>query len=590
MDTTWFEMTDIRPVAKRSWIPLAADVILCQQGKYRCPGYQKEYFGAWSILMPDNSKDPALQLDWSSITPLSSHSPEVSDNDYIPSQEFVGHPSGVYMVLQQQFDSGEPRVWTPNQDLVLALRLIREGNSWLCPDEDYAEVLRLQVDNDNVPILIEARAEYLHDYLNARHAGLLISTYQNRLRVLPDPDELPWEGGYSSHTLAHGHWEGRGQVVHEGAGLFDGEWVVHRLSRTDVDYADPLPIFDFPTNSKVQSQTYTIKPKGQPHLLVSGQMWLNEWFPPGSSSPRVRGDSVEPSIPFIIDHASTRATTKALIGSNRYLWFKPTLINALLHRRGGSLFWYTEDTGSVGAAPHRKVHFGMNSLGLVNVFAKDIGKLPETHQLLWAPHNITPDGGVCPELLRAQQACEPANTLAPEMLFLRHYAALHQVSLRTFGRSLFRRLPSPDQLVTSLHRFRSLDLASLCTLAKDVTRHISDNFDLDLLKQLKPNEPKDLKSLKRIERLLTASGHNGRTLIGPLAGVYELRLADAHDKTLNLPSTFKLIGIDDNGYYPIMGKHLIYSAASVLEHLARILPTIKTNATPPAGLAQPGES
>lgn len=420
------------------------------------------------------------------------------------------------------------------------------------------------------PVLMEARAEYLHDYLNAKHAGLLILTYRSRRRDLLDPNDHPWNGGQPSRKLEHGHWSGGSRVVHEGAGLFDGEWLVHRTFRTDVDYADPLPVFGFPTDGTVGSETFKTKPKGQPHLLVMGEMWRNEWLPPGPSSPRIRGDTIEPKVPFIIDHAGTRATTESLVGANRYLWFKPSVVTALIGRRGGSLGWYTEDTGNVGAAPHRVVHFGMNSLGLINVFAKDIGELSETHQHLWVPHNIAPDGGVCAELLAAQQACEPDRTLAPEMLFQRMHTALHEESLKRFGQSLFRRCPSPGELPLKIHRFRSLDLPSLCTLAKDVTRFVSENLDLDLLKRLKPDEPKTHGSLKRLQNILTSTGYDGRAVIGPLVGVNELRIADAHEKSPDLPRIFNLVGIQDNGCYPVMGKQLILSVTNVLQNLVHI--------------------
>jgi hypothetical protein len=59
------------------------------------------------------------------------------------------------------------------------------------------------------------------------------------------------------------------------------------------------------------------------------------------------------------------------------LWFKPDLILALIDRRGGSLEWCTRETGGVKGSPDCRVPFGINSLGLVNTYAKDVALFPE---------------------------------------------------------------------------------------------------------------------------------------------------------------------------------------------------------------------
>jgi len=68
----------------------------------------------------------------------------------------------------------------------------------------------------------------------------------------------------------------------------------------------------------------------------------------------------------------------------------------------------------VGCSPDYTVHFGINSLGLLNVYAKDIGLLPEWQQRIWAGYNVGPDGKVSKELLASQIDAEPADTQAPE--------------------------------------------------------------------------------------------------------------------------------------------------------------------------------
>jgi hypothetical protein len=63
---------------------------------------------------------------------------------------------------------------------VITLGVKREGNVWVAMDEDYIEVVRLKLDDDKRPRLLEVRAEHLKDYLCARRMALLISWYRER--------------------------------------------------------------------------------------------------------------------------------------------------------------------------------------------------------------------------------------------------------------------------------------------------------------------------------------------------------------------------------------------------------------------------
>jgi hypothetical protein len=84
------------------------------------------------------------------------------------------------------------------------------------------------------------------------------------------------------------------------------------------------------------------------------------------------------------------------------------------------------------------VHFGVNSLGLVNVMAKDIAFLPEWQKQVWGGLNVRPEGGVSKELLDAQAAGEPADTSAPEAFLPRGIEVLNQIALAKLGYRMFR--------------------------------------------------------------------------------------------------------------------------------------------------------
>jgi hypothetical protein len=82
---------------------------------------------------------------------------------------------GIELAMVQHFDGAEPRQWHLNQDLIFALGLLREGDSWLRPLEDYVEVARLRRNEEGRPIALEIKNEYLRDYLCARGYFLKLS-------------------------------------------------------------------------------------------------------------------------------------------------------------------------------------------------------------------------------------------------------------------------------------------------------------------------------------------------------------------------------------------------------------------------------
>jgi hypothetical protein len=77
-------------------------------------------------------------------------------------------------------------------DFVITLGLKREGNAWVSINEDYVEVVRLKLDEDNRPRLLEVRAEQLKDYLCARRMALRMSSYRERQAVFEAEPNFNW--------------------------------------------------------------------------------------------------------------------------------------------------------------------------------------------------------------------------------------------------------------------------------------------------------------------------------------------------------------------------------------------------------------
>ena len=84
-----------------------------------------------------------------------------------------------------------------------------------------------------------------------------------------------------------------------------------------------------------------------------------------------------------------------------------------------------------------------------------------------------------------------------------------------------------------------------------------ERIDFNFLKKLKKEDDK-LGSIKRIEKILTALGYDGRSITATLAGVYDLRLADAHlPSNDKITDSMKLVRVDFEQLKLNSGKRLI---------------------------------
>jgi hypothetical protein len=301
--------------------------------------------------------------------------------------------------------------------------------------------------------------------------------------------------------------------------------------------------------------------------ITDNVYWSNELILPGKHSPKVRGDEVTSTVYFIIDADGSKVRGEDLIEAGKWLWFKPDVMMALSHRRGGALSFYTAQTGSVSCSHGYGVHFGVNELGYINVYAKDIGLLPEWQQQIWAGYNITPEGGVSSELLASQVRAEPADTQAPEDYLPKGIEAINSLSQEKLGIRLFRDHEAIPDLLAKSHRFRAIDESSLCALAKDLARIIADSLDANAMQSV-VSPPKDTKwgSLKSLENLLALQLNRNlvRRMTASLVGVYELRHADAHLPSSKIDEAFQLIDVDRSLPYVHQAHMMLHQVVSSL--------------------------
>ena len=236
--------------------------------------------------------------------------------------------------------------------------------------------------------------------------------------------------------------------------------------------------------------------------------------------------------------------------------------------------WYTRHTGGVKSSPGSYLHFGVNALGLVNVFAKDIGHLAEWEQKIWAGFNVGPEGGVSEELLAAQAEGRPAETQAPEAFLPKAFVRLNEVTTAKFGFRLFREHADFDALMARAHRFRATDQAGFFSLAKDLARLTADSIDAAAIQKIVP-PPKGEKrsSLKTLESLvgLRVGPEKARSVLRALVGIYELRHADAHLAGSDIDDAFALARVDRTQPFVFQGCRLLHSCVSSLHSILEAL-------------------
>ncbi|QSF55660.1 hypothetical protein [Brevundimonas fontaquae] len=146
-----------------------------------------------------------------------------------------------------------------------------------------------------------------------------------------------------------------------------------------------------------------------------------------------------------------------------------------MRHRGSRLQWASAETGAVGAA-EAPLHFGLNERGLINVFAKDVGRLQAWEQRIWAAHSVAEDGGVSAELFQVQMMVNPADTTAPEHALPEMLGAFEATFRDVFGSEILRPHQSVDDLLRRSHRFaralrdRSIEAEATPRRTRGVTR------------------------------------------------------------------------------------------------------------------------
>jgi len=552
-----------RPFSRATWVPLRAS-LTDEKGNVKNVGYVGDVFACGSVAFPKQHRELAERLGWSDIGIGHTVAPCVySDGHYSPIDEYQYNdkePVGINLVFEHRQPVVGGWQWILNPDLVVALRLIKEGPNWVRPEEDFVVVARETVGSDGSHCLIEIKREFLMDYLAARGLSLRLSYYRQRVENVADIKDSPYAG---LTEIQEQRESGRYELsIRELNAVFGGSWASFRVWRTDVDEEDDAPVMGPETNDNTDSESAEGHRSGYPGVRVEGEFWRDEWIEHQGKSTRVRGDEDQNLPHFIVDTDGSRKFSAELNDEDigRWLWFRAPVINELLTHRGFSLKWYTAETGAIESTSGYSTHFGINASELITVYAYDIAKLPAWEQFVWAASNIAPEGKVSAELLASQVKAQPADTEAVEVALFGYMRLLEADFRKTFGASLFSH--EIDDAVSMQHvsRFSSKDEASLLRLAKELVRIFSDRLDVRSLRKLSSHPDKEkLGSNKLLQSILAQKAGEGRAreVFAAIAGTYDMRLGDAHPTSSKIGEALQLAGIDTEASYLRQGEQLI---------------------------------
>ena len=295
----WFEMQDFRTptLSNSTWIPLFARHKYSETGEPGHDGYLEDYFQAQAICTAVDFREDALAINTYDLHSKSSHRPYVEGGEWYSAGQFDDWQTDCYgnhLVLEQSLAGVKCSNFLIDQDLVLGLGLIREGNLWLCPSEDFEVVIRTACHPSGEVSLIEIKANFLKDFLCARNVGLLVGIYRCRREV--SEEQPPFELASNGDHVIGGTWEGGIEEIVEGGGAYGSSVGVTRVWQEGVDELGDVPVVPFGENA--QSQTWEFARTGNKLYSTTGELWRNEWIDPAEFSPRVRRDYIRANVRF----------------------------------------------------------------------------------------------------------------------------------------------------------------------------------------------------------------------------------------------------------------------------------------------------
>jgi hypothetical protein len=566
-----------RTFSNATWVPLRASRS-DEKAEVRDVGYVSDLFSCGSVAFPPQYREVAEGLGWGDIGIGHSVQPYAYEDGYYSSIDQYQYndkePIGVQLVFEHPQPVVGGRLWILNPDLVVALHLIKDGNNWVRPEENFVVVAREMLDDKGRHRLIEIKREFLIDYLAARKLSLRLSSYRQRVENVAALEGSEYENlADRKEQRDGGRFELRIRSLND---VFGGSWASFRMWRIDVDEDEDAPVMGLERDDNTASEASQGHRSGYEGVRVEGEFWRDEWIDHQGQSVRVRGDADQALPQFIVETDATRMASSDLNDEDigRWLWFRSGVVNELLQHRGFSLRWYTAHTGGIRSTSGYVTHFGINSLDFITVYAYDVARVAAWEQHIWAAYNVVPEGKVSSELLAAQVKTQPASTYAVEDLLFKTMRKLEAGFRQRFNISLFTHDIDDAAVAQRVSRFASLDQSSLLSLAKELVRVFSDRLSIRELRKLSTHAEKEkLGSNKLLQDILAqkVGTDRARVVFGTIAGAYEMRVGDAHPTGSKIGDALKLAGIDESLSFLRQGEQLISKFGQSVWWIGRLL-------------------
>lgn len=566
-----------RTFSKATWVPLRA---FCndENGPTTGVGYICDCFACGSVAFLPEHRERAGKLSWSDIGIGHSVLPYAYEDGYYASIEQYQfndkEPIGVELVFEHPQPVVGGKKWILNPDLVVALRLIKEGTNWVRPEENFVVVALEVLEEDGNHRLIEIKREFLMDYLAARGLSLRISAYRQRVEHVASIEGSEYSSLETHQEQRHdGRFELRVNSLND---IFGGSWSAFRAWRTDIDEEEDAPVMGPESAENTDFESSQGNRSGYEGIRIEGEFWRDEWIDHQNRSIRVRGDANDALPQFIVETDGSRLASRDLNDEDvgRWLWFRASVIGDLLRHRGFSLKWYTAETGGIASTSGYSTHFGINDSDLITVYAYDVARLPAWEQHVWAAHNLVPEGKVSSELLASQLKVQPASTHAAEEKLFGVMRMLEAGFQQEFGIVLYNHDIEDHASMQQVSRFASTDQTSLLRLAKEIVRVFSDRLNVRELRKISTHADKEkLGSNKLLLDVLSQKVglEKAREVFGPIVGAYDMRLGDAHPTSSKIGEALELAGIDTDLSYLRQGEQLIHNFGRSVWLIGRLM-------------------
>lgn len=577
----WIEMRLLRNLryATKEWIPVYGFEYKDKHDKYPNIGFREDFFHVETGIVYNDYRENAGEMKWDdwyqdSVNPYISEDKTYNRAGVLYDRK--NNKIGERLVMGQFIDSEYQDEIYINQDFILAYKLVRKNDIWIRPKDNDREVIRSRTCDHKDKKLIEIRSEFLRDYLSALNASFRLYYYRERHAIVDyrpnfinNETSVLSDNQHNRHTLSCHH-------INPNGDLPDSKGILVKLWRNDVDEEDTIP--DFNKNS-IEGQCHSyqnfIEKENADRYHLHSRLWRGEWIE-GNEQSCLIGYS-EPNDDFMVyaDNSGQKVPLSSLKYEeiNKYLWFKPEIVNLLISNQGGKVEWDTKETGFISTGPDTSIHFGLNKKGLVNVYAYDIARLPYWQKEIWVGQNTPPDDGVSIELAKIQITYTPIKSYAPEEVIVRILEQFNNLYNNKFSLPILNDHEEIHSLLTQINRFQVHSDDSLESLAKNLVKLSIERLNCKNLKKTIGSDVGKEGSLHLLGILLEKKlgVENGEKIMAPLRSLYQLRLRDSHlkSKKIKVEEHYVVLQINRQLPYVWQGAQLIESTAKAFNEICK---------------------